>query len=141
MEPRQIQCFRGSLRCPSDWIQTFGLRSNLRQREGGGQRHQRWVGDNWTGSIQCLDYIQVVERSVWSSSPLIGILVYLHSDSLYYRSHQPDQVEQGLDKTLSDLGLEYLDLYLMHWPVTSSGGRNYIDYVDVGPNALSSFYT
>lgn len=51
-------------------------------------------------------------------------------------SHQTDQVEQGLDKTLSDLGLEYLDLYLMHWPVASSRGGNYIDYVDVGSNTL-----
>jgi diketogulonate reductase-like aldo/keto reductase len=25
-------------------------------------------------------------------------------------------VEKGLDKTLKDLGVEYLDLFLMHWP-------------------------
>ena len=48
-------------------------------------------------------------------------------------SHAPDQVEQALDQTLSDLGLKYLDLYLMHWPVGSKGGKNYIDYVDVSP--------
>ena len=59
-------------------------------------------------------------------------LSYAHSNAIRHCSHQIDQVEQALDKTLSDLGLEYLDLYLMHWPVTSSSGRNYIDYVDVG---------
>jgi len=40
-------------------------------------------------------------------------------------------VEVGLDQTLKDLGLEYLDLYLMHWPVASSAGKAVIDYLDV----------
>ena len=32
-----------------------------------------------------------------------------------YPSHgDPTTVQAGLDQTLSDLGLEYLDLYLMH---------------------------
>lgn len=46
-------------------------------------------------------------------------------------SHQPDQVEAALDQTLSDLGLDYIDLYLMHWPVASTSDGNIIDYVDV----------
>ena len=90
-----------------------------------------------------LDTIGLDRSSVWITSKLWNdqyvILVLLHAylldpeaDTMHSTSHQTDQVEQGLDKTLDDLGLEYLDLYLMHWPVTSSGGRNYIDYVDVG---------
>ena len=52
-----------------------------------------------------------------------------------YPSHgDPTIVQAGLDQTLSDLGLEYLDLYLMHWPV-SSVPNNHEEYISV----LSSF--
>ena len=48
-------------------------------------------------------------------------------------SHRPDLVVKGLEKTLSDLGLNYLDLYLMHWPVTSSPHKNELGYIEVRP--------
>jgi diketogulonate reductase-like aldo/keto reductase len=46
-------------------------------------------------------------------------------------SHRPDQVMKGLEKTVDDLGLGYLDLYLMHWPVASAGSENELDYLKV----------
>jgi len=35
---------------------------------------------------------------------------------LWNNSHHPDDVEPAIDASLKDLGLDYLDLYLMHWP-------------------------
>lgn len=37
-----------------------------------------------------------------------------------------DKPEEAIRQTLSDLGLEYLDLYLVHWPVTGNEGPELI---------------
>ncbi|KAK1590334.1 NADP-dependent oxidoreductase domain-containing protein [Colletotrichum navitas] len=36
---------------------------------------------------------------------------------LWNTKHAPEDVESGVDKTLRGLGTDYLDLFLMHWPV------------------------
>ncbi|KDE06808.1 aldehyde reductase 1 [Microbotryum lychnidis-dioicae p1A1 Lamole] len=39
------------------------------------------------------------------------------TSKLWNSSHKPELVEAALDNTLKELDLEYLDLYLIHWPV------------------------
>ncbi|KPM41895.1 hypothetical protein AK830_g4643 [Neonectria ditissima] len=41
---------------------------------------------------------------------------------LWNTKHAPEDVEKGLDKSLKDLGTDYLDLFLMHWPVAFKSG-------------------
>jgi len=49
----------------------------------------------------------------------------LVTSKLWNDMHAPADVEAGLRTTLSDLGLEYLDLYLMHWPIALKRGSSF----------------
>ncbi len=47
------------------------------------------------------------------------------TSKLWNDRHAPQDVAGGLEATLSDLGLDYLDLYLMHWPVALALGASF----------------
>jgi len=52
--------------------------------------------------------------------------IYVTS-KLWNDKHKPENVEVELKKILKNLGLEYLDLYLIHWPFATSEDPNATD--------------
>lgn len=56
---------------------------------------------------------------------------YWVTSKLWNTAHQPKLVKPALEKTLADLAIPYLDLYLMHWPVAflpdQAPGRSVVD--------------
>lgn len=44
------------------------------------------------------------------------------TSKLWNDAHHPENVRPALERTLKDLRLDYLDLYLMHWPIAHAAG-------------------
>lgn len=63
-------------------------------------------------------------------APLLNYELRLGADRT---SHDPSLVEEALTQSLHDLGLAYLDLWLMHWPVGNAPdtGKTQLDYLQV----------
>jgi 2,5-diketo-D-gluconate reductase A len=40
--------------------------------------------------------------------------------------HEPDAARKAFDTTLSDLGFDYVDLFLIHWPLPTQYGGDYV---------------
>lgn len=77
---------------------------------------------------QKIDEGVVVREDLYITSKVISHIIFIWKyKSIIYTFyfyiqlwnifHQPDIVETVLKKTLSDLQVEYLDLYLIHWPM------------------------
>ena len=62
------------------------------------------------------------------------------TSKLWNTKHEPRDVEAALDKSLKDLGVEYVDLYLMHWPVAFASGDRWFPLDDNGVFKLSQVH-
>jgi len=51
---------------------------------------------------------------------------------LWNNSHHPEDVEAALEASIKDLGVDYVDLYLMHWPSPFARGNSMFPKGDDG---------
>lgn len=59
------------------------------------------------------------------------------TSKLWNTFHKPNLVESALKQTLADLGFDYLDLYLIHWPVAYKEGETLFPKNADGSTAFS----
>ncbi len=50
------------------------------------------------------------------------------TSKLWNDSHRHEDVRPALEKSLRNLGLSYLDLYLMHWPIAFKPGTSFAEH-------------
>ncbi|KAL5519764.1 hypothetical protein ACEPAG_1424 [Sanghuangporus baumii] len=81
-----------------------------------GYRHidDAWIYGNEKEVGQAIRESSVPRQEIWLTS------------KLWNNFHAPENIESALDESLNNLGTEYLDLYLIHWPIAfKKGGSGY----------------
>ncbi|KAK3672587.1 hypothetical protein LTR78_007638 [Recurvomyces mirabilis] len=83
-----------------------------------------------TAALKC-GYRHIDTARIYGTEPAVGAAIKKsgvpRSDiflvtKLWNNSHDPASVEPALDASLKDLGTDYVDLYLMHWPSAFKDG-------------------
>eukprot|EP01129_Flabellula_baltica_P001648 TRINITY_DN11594_c0_g1_i1.p1 TRINITY_DN11594_c0_g1~~TRINITY_DN11594_c0_g1_i1.p1 ORF type:complete len:317 (-),score=74.69 TRINITY_DN11594_c0_g1_i1:36-986(-) len=61
------------------------------------------------------------------------------TSKLWCTDHHPNDVRPAIEVTLKNLGLEYLDLYLIHWPITFAKLGDQLFPTDDSGNAMLTY--
>ena len=78
-------------------------------------------------------YLHIDTARIYGTEPMVGTAIkksgidrskLFITTKLWNNSHAPDDVEAALDASLKDLGMDYVDLFLMHWPSAFKSGSN-----------------
>jgi alcohol dehydrogenase (NADP+) len=72
-------------------------------------KNQQYIGEALSSAFQTG---KVKREDVWITS------------KLWINHYDPDDVRPALEQTLKDLKLDYLDLYLIHWPIKVRKGAS-----------------
>ncbi|SPO29448.1 related to GCY1 - galactose-induced protein of aldo/keto reductase family [Ustilago trichophora] len=58
------------------------------------------------------------------------------TSKLWNNAHRPENVQAAYEDTLNELGLDYLDLYLIHWPVAFPAGKELVTKSEDGKESI-----
>ncbi|KAI0792998.1 NADP-dependent oxidoreductase domain-containing protein [Irpex lacteus] len=86
------------------------LKSGYRHIDGA------WIYGNEAEVGQAIKESGVSRKDLWITS------------KLWNEFHAPEDVEPALDESLQKLGTDYLDLYLIHWPIALKKGTRELEH-------------
>lgn len=78
-------------------------------------------------------YRHIDTARIYGTEPMVGAAIkksgvprseIFVTTKLWNNSHNPKDVEPALDASLKDLGMDYVDLFLMHWPSAFKPGNS-----------------
>ena len=63
------------------------------------------------GIKEAMEDFKIARKDIWVTSKLWNVF------------HHPEEIEAACRQSLKKLGLDYLDLYLIHWPIAFKRGE------------------